>query len=187
MFTIYLYGVSAQYVNTNNTNSLSTDESATLIRTWRKDDDSFYETKGSEFVFDKVKDHSCILVTSSLGFGKTATIRHIALKLQREGFEIVPVEIPNDIIKYKTKQKQVFLIDNVLGKYDLDLFLLEIWERINETLINYLEKESSSKKIVCTLRLQIATQSRFKNASTILNKEVINLEDESHALSKDEK
>ncbi|XP_063426193.1 uncharacterized protein LOC134709994 isoform X1 [Mytilus trossulus] len=40
---------------------------------------------------------------------------------------------------------------------------------------------------MCTLRLQITLNNRFKNASTILNKAVINLEHESCALSKEEK
>ncbi|XP_052086887.1 uncharacterized protein LOC127724079 [Mytilus californianus] len=160
---------------------------AALVDAWRIEDDSFYETKGSEFVYGKVKDSDCILVTSNSGLGKTATIRHIALKLHSEGFEIVPVESPEDIIKYKTKQKQVFLIDDVLGKYDLSLTLLEKWERINEKLICYLKTELGSNKILCTLRLQVERHKRFKNASTILNQVVINLEHETTALSKEEK
>ncbi|XP_063442698.1 uncharacterized protein LOC134722999 [Mytilus trossulus] len=158
-----------------------------FVEAWRKEDESFYETEGSELVYDKVQDSCCILVTSNSGLGKTATIRHIALKLQPEGFEIVSIESPDDIIKYKTNQKQVFLIDDVLGKYALSPTLLEKWERINEKLMNCLETELGSKKLLCTLRLQIARHKRFKNASTILNKEVIDLESESYALSKDEK
>ncbi|XP_071168281.1 uncharacterized protein [Mytilus edulis] len=160
---------------------------AAIVDAWRIEDESFYETKGTEFVYDKVKESDCMLVTSNSGLGKTATIRHIALKLHSEGFEIVPVESPEDIIKYKTNQKQVFLIDDVLGKYDLSLTLLEKWERINEKLICYLKTEIGSNKILCTLRLLVERHKRFKNASTILNQVVINLEHESTALSKEEK
>ncbi|VDI11425.1 Hypothetical predicted protein [Mytilus galloprovincialis] len=163
------------------------DANTTLVETWLNDDKSFYETKASELVYNKVKDCSCTLVTSNSGFGKTAIIRHIALKLKSEGFEIVPVESPEDIIKYKLNKKQVFLIDDVLGKYDLSPTLLEKWERINEKLISCLETELGLNKILCTLRLQIASHTRFKNASTILNKEVVDLESESNALSKEEK
>ncbi|XP_063405914.1 uncharacterized protein LOC134689874 [Mytilus trossulus] len=158
-----------------------------LVETWLKDDDIFYETKGSELVYDKVMDCSCILVTSKSGLGKTATIRHIAFKLKQQGFEIVPIESPEDIIKYKTTKKQVFLIDDVLGKYELSPTLLERWEILNEKLISCLNKESGQNKILCTLRLHISLLKRFKNASTILNKEVINLEHESIALSKKKK
>ncbi|VDI62946.1 Hypothetical predicted protein [Mytilus galloprovincialis] len=163
------------------------DANATFVKTWLKDDKSFYETKGSELVYNKVKDCSCILVTSNSGSGKTAAIRHIALKLQPEGFEIVPVESPEDIINYKTNKKQVFLIDDVLGKYDLSPTLLDKWEILNENLIRCLKTELGSKKILCTMRSQITSDKRFKNASTILNKEVINLESESNSLSKEEK
>ncbi|XP_052085777.1 uncharacterized protein LOC127723254 isoform X1 [Mytilus californianus] len=159
----------------------------TLVETWLQDDESFYETRGSELVYDKIKSCCCILVTASSGFGKTAIIRHIAFKFKLEGFEIVPIESPEDIIIYKTNKKQVFLIDDVLGKCHLSPTLLEKWESLNGKLLNCLETDLGSNKILCTLRLQIALQKRFKNASTILNKEVINLEHQSNALSKDEK
>ncbi|VDI04843.1 Hypothetical predicted protein [Mytilus galloprovincialis] len=160
---------------------------AILVETWKKDDVSFYETKGLELVYDKVMDCSCILLTSNSGFGKTATIRHIALKLQQEGFKIVPIESPDDIIKYKKNQNQVFLIDDVIGKNNLSPTLLEKWERINEKLMSCLKVEQGSNKLFCTLRFQIANHQRFKNASTILNQEVINIESESYALSEEEK
>ncbi|CAG2238006.1 unnamed protein product [Mytilus edulis] len=158
-----------------------------LVETWLNDDDLFYETKGSELVYDKVMDCSCILVTSKSGLGKTATIRHIAIKLQQKGYEIVPIESPRDIIKFNTNTQQVFLIDDVLGKYDLSPTLLEKWERLNEKLITCLETNLGSSKILCTLRLHIVSQERFQNASTILNKVVFNLEHDSNILSKDEK
>ncbi|VDI68945.1 Hypothetical predicted protein [Mytilus galloprovincialis] len=160
---------------------------ATLLDAWRIEDNSFYETNGSKLVYAKVKDFSCILVISNSGLGKTATIRHIALKLLSEGFEIISVESPEDIIKYKTKQNQVFLIDDVLGKYGLSPTLLEKWERINEKLTRCLGSELGSNKVLCTLRLQIALNTRFTNASTILNQVIVNLEEGSNALSKEEK
>ncbi|XP_063407139.1 uncharacterized protein LOC134690906 [Mytilus trossulus] len=160
---------------------------AVLVETWQQDDESFNETKGSADVYNKVKSCTCVLVTSNSALGKTATIRHIAFKLRHEGFEIVPIESPEDIIKYKTNKKQVFLIDDVLGKYDLSPTLLERWERLNEKLISCLNTESGENKLLCTLRLQVSLLNRFTNASTILNKKVINLEHESIALSQKEK
>ncbi|XP_063426863.1 uncharacterized protein LOC134710434 [Mytilus trossulus] len=163
------------------------DANANLVKTWITDDEIFYETKGTRLVYDKVKDCNCILVTSNSGLGKTATIRHIAIKLKMEGFEIVPVESPDDIIKYKTNKKQVFLIDDVLGKYDLSPTLLGKWERIDEKLQSCLKKKLGSSKLLCTERLQITLSKRFKNASTILNSVVIHLDHGSNGLSKREK
>ncbi|XP_071149836.1 uncharacterized protein [Mytilus edulis] len=163
------------------------DTNTDLVEAWIKDDESFFETQGSKLVGDKINDFNCLVVTSNSGLGKTATIRHIALKLKYKGFEIVPVESPEDIIKYKTNKKQLFLIDDVLGKYDLSPTRLDEWENKNEKLISCLDTGLGSKKIMCTLRLQITLNKRFKNASTILNKAVINLEHESCALSKEEK
>ncbi|CAC5374065.1 unnamed protein product [Mytilus coruscus] len=164
------------------------DANENLVKTWITDNEIFYETKGTKLVYDKVKNCNCILVTSNSGLGKTATIRHIAIKLKLEGFEIVAIESPDDIIKYKTNtKKQVFLIDDVLGKYDLSPTLLEEWERKDKKLISCLETELGSTKILCTLRLQITLSKRFKNASSILKKVVINLEHESNELSRMEK
>ncbi|OPL33844.1 hypothetical protein AM593_01559, partial [Mytilus galloprovincialis] len=87
---------------------------AAFVERWITEDESFCETMGSELVYDKVKECSCIVVASNSGLGKTATIRHIALKFKLKGFEIVPVESPHDIIKYKTNKTQIFLIDDVL-------------------------------------------------------------------------
>ncbi|XP_076089150.1 uncharacterized protein LOC143059520 isoform X1 [Mytilus galloprovincialis] len=164
------------------------DANATLVETWIEDDETFYETQRSELVYEKIKDCSCVVVTSTSGLGKTAIIRHIALKFIQEGFEIIPVESPEDILKYTTQNKQVFLIDDVLGKYNLSPTMLDTWEKINDKLVTYFEDTGiGSKKIMCTMRLQIALHTRFKKASTILNKEVINLECEPYALSKVEK
>jgi tRNA uridine 5-carbamoylmethylation protein Kti12 len=52
----------------------------------------------------------------SPGSGKTATARHIALQLERKGWEVVPVCRLEEIIKYGDKDlKQVFVLDDVLG------------------------------------------------------------------------
>ncbi|XP_063426074.1 golgin subfamily A member 6-like protein 10 [Mytilus trossulus] len=75
------------------------DANSSLVETWLKDDKSFYDTKASYFVYDKIHECTCILVASNSGLGKTAIIRHIALKLQSEGFQIVSVEYPADVIK----------------------------------------------------------------------------------------
>ncbi|CAC5395169.1 unnamed protein product [Mytilus coruscus] len=116
------------------------EKNAAFVETWLKDDENFNETKGSTLVYDKIKQCSCILEKSNSGLGKTVTIRHIAFKFKQEGFDIVSIESPEDIIKYKTNKKQVFLIDDVLGKYDLSPILLEQWIRINEKLISCLDK-----------------------------------------------
>jgi tRNA uridine 5-carbamoylmethylation protein Kti12 len=53
---------------------------------------------------------------SSLGSGKTATARHIALQLERKGWEVVPVYKIEEIIQYCDRDhEQVFILDDVLG------------------------------------------------------------------------
>ncbi|CAG2234572.1 unnamed protein product [Mytilus edulis] len=120
---------------------------ATFVETWLKDDESFYETEATKLVYGKVQDCNCIVVTSNSGFGKTATIRHIALKYKLEGYEIVPVGVPEDIIKYKTNKKQVFIMDDVLVECD------EKIDKIMQTcgLHRYMSKEELEDSAVSAI------------------------------------
>jgi tRNA uridine 5-carbamoylmethylation protein Kti12 len=56
------------------------------------------------------------------GSGKTATARHIALQLEKQGWEVVPVCKLEDIIEYGDKDhKQVFVLDDVLGIFAVEM------------------------------------------------------------------
>ena len=53
--------------------------------------------------------------------GKNVTARHIALKLESNNFEVVPVCKPEDILLYGNfDRKQEFVLDDVLGIYSVD-------------------------------------------------------------------
>jgi SpoVK/Ycf46/Vps4 family AAA+-type ATPase len=61
-----------------------------------------------------VTTEDCVTVTGNAGTGKTALIRHIALELLCQRYEIVPVNDPQEIEKYYDDNvKQVFIIDEV--------------------------------------------------------------------------
>jgi predicted GTPase len=51
--------------------------------------------------------------------GKTATVRHVALRMKQEkGYDIVPIASPKDIIDFFTRGKPtVFIVDDLCGTY----------------------------------------------------------------------
>jgi hypothetical protein len=56
------------------------------------------------------------------GSGKTATAHHIALQLEEQGWEVVPVCRLEEIIQYgDSDHKQVFVLDDVLGTFAVDM------------------------------------------------------------------
>lgn len=69
------------------------------------------ETEAAEYTAQLLKTHNYVVVVGGLGFGKTAILRHIALKLLNEqNFDIIPeVTSPVDILEYlHPNRKQVW-------------------------------------------------------------------------------
>lgn len=99
-----------------------------MIGTWEKEDTLYFETAICKRFLKALRKRrtSHITVIGSSGNGKTALARHTALKLKKENqFEIIPVETPEQILEYRTNKNQVFVIDDVVGKYSVDLNLLK--------------------------------------------------------------
>lgn len=88
---------------------------------WRDDDKVFIEIHSFPAMLEQVRNHSFVTFVGVPGSGKTATARHIALILQREGYQILPIESLKYLKKYcDPKNPQVFVIDDVLGIFGID-------------------------------------------------------------------
>lgn len=62
-----------------------------------------------------------VIITGSPGCGKSTVAHHVALTLQDDGFEEVPCYTSLEIVKnFKTTKNQVFVIDDVCGKFALN-------------------------------------------------------------------
>lgn len=69
------------------------------------------------------------------GCGKTATARHIALILQTEGYQILPIKDIKDIETYCDPHlPQVFVIDDVIGVFGLDMAELNLLRKYQDRL-----------------------------------------------------
>jgi broad-specificity NMP kinase len=90
-----------------------------LIDNWRKEDKLFHhETQGFRATLEMVGGKKYMTIIGGPGSGKTATARHIALQLEEQGWEVVPVCKLKDIIEYGDRDhKQVFVLDDVFDTF----------------------------------------------------------------------
>lgn len=97
------------------------------ISEWKIDDNYYFETHNFQKMFQQVKNQTFVTIVGVPGSGKTATVRHIALKLQAEGYEIIPITDKNKLVDYRDLQyPQVFVIDDVLGVFGFNAIELQI-------------------------------------------------------------
>lgn len=91
------------------------------VSRWKKDDSLFVETHNFPAILDQVRKQTHVTFVGVPGSGKTATARHIALTLQKEGYQILPIKDIKDVETFcDPDNPQVFIIDDVLGVFGLD-------------------------------------------------------------------
>ncbi|XP_062571607.1 uncharacterized protein LOC134233609 [Saccostrea cucullata] len=107
-----------------------------VIQQWKEEDSYFFETKSFSAMMEKVQKKSYMTFVGVAGSGRSATVRHIALKFQDEGYKIVPVQDIRDLQLqfFDIHKPQIFIIDDVVGDSGLHreklTCLLECEERI---------------------------------------------------------
>ncbi|VDI68418.1 Hypothetical predicted protein, partial [Mytilus galloprovincialis] len=88
------------------------------VEDWEKKDKMFVSTRASDYVMEQLQDNSCLTLTAPSGVGKSFIARHTALVLKRQGYNIIPVELPADIKTYYHPGKQtVFIVDDICGNF----------------------------------------------------------------------
>ncbi|XP_061185010.1 uncharacterized protein LOC133193025 [Saccostrea echinata] len=87
-----------------------------IIQKWKEEDEVFFRTEIYNSVSNKIRSLGYLTVTGSSGTGKSSLIRHFALKLAEEGFNIIPVSRLDEMILLgNLSSRQVFVVDDVLG------------------------------------------------------------------------
>ncbi|XP_062576592.1 uncharacterized protein LOC134238480 [Saccostrea cucullata] len=96
------------------------------LKQWREEDEVYSKTHTFHAMLNKVRGQTYMTFVGVPGSGKSATIHHIALILQEEGYEVVPIKDINKIEDYSDFRKpQVFVIDDVVGVLGLQKQKLE--------------------------------------------------------------
>lgn len=145
------------------------------ISMWKKDDNAYYvETHNFQAMLEKVRNQPFVTFVGVRGSGKTATARHIALFLQaEEGYDILPID---DIMKIETycdpNSPQVFLIDDVLGLFELDMSKLYMLTEYRDQIMN---PAMSKSKILMTCRENVYRNDAVSNSFLTKEENVVHL------------
>ncbi|XP_078320254.1 uncharacterized protein LOC111114861 [Crassostrea virginica] len=157
-----------------------------LLESWLKGDEPFHEIHSFPNILEKVKSHPITTIIGGSGSGKTATVRHLALRLQNDcEFEIVRILSVSDVIQYgHPKCKQLFILDDVIGVFGVEYDKIANLERYKEGIIIALGECS---KILFTCRKAVYNESTNLK-SFVLDKEyLVDLEDSNNQLNAEDR
>ena len=133
----------------------------------------FVPTTASEKVENLIKSKNLVIVAGHSGCGKTAIVRHVALKYKKSGWVVKPVDKVGEIKKAYTsgrfeRNKTIFVLNDPIGKESLSDILHTKWKKYEETLETFLQYV----KLVITCRTCIIFDTRvrglFQESSNIL-------------------
>lgn len=146
----------------------------------------FVETHNFATMFDQVKEQTYVMFVGVPGCGKTATARHIALILQTEGYQILPIKDIKDIETYCDPHlPQVFVIDDVIGVFGLDMAELNLLRKYQDRLKC---PTMPKTKTLMTCREVVYRNEAFSNTSFFAQeKHVINLSSSANVLTDTDK
>ncbi|CAG2231639.1 unnamed protein product [Mytilus edulis] len=133
----------------------------------------YISTAASTFILQSLNQNRGVIITGSPGCGKSIVAHHAALTFEKEGYEIIPCDSPSDILKHFTAEKiQVFVIDDICGKFALNQHKADSWEQ-NDGKLNMLLRSSkenddnddisskSDAKFIITCRENIYSHKAF--------------------------
>lgn len=110
---------------------------------------------------------------------------HIALILQKEGYEILPTVDKNKIEDYCDPQNpQVFVINDVLGLYVLERAELKTLERYRDRLI---KPTFSKTKVLMTCRVSIYRNEQVFKSDLFRKENVVSFHSAENALNENDK
>ncbi|CAC5424406.1 unnamed protein product [Mytilus coruscus] len=130
------------------------------IQDWEEKDKMFVPTIASDYVMKSVGDKSCVTLTAPSGVGKSFISRHTALVLQKEGYDIIPVELPTEIkTYYQPGKKTVFIIDDICGNFTVNQQQIDNWKQLLPTINTIIADKCC--KIIVSCRLQVYKDDKF--------------------------
>lgn len=136
-------------------------------------------------MLEKVSAQPFMTFVGAPGSGKTVTVRHIALKLQEKGFEVLPITDIGQLETYcDPYNPQVFIIDNVLGSLGLDM---SAFYRLNSFSEKLKYPTMPETKVLMTCR-EVVFRNEKMSISVLSNESnVILLNSEEHMLNVQDK
>lgn len=155
------------------------------IARWRNDDKIYAETHSFQDMLEQVRQNTFTTFVGNPGSGKSATAHHIAIKLNEEGFDIVPIrDISEFQERYSAHAQQVFVLDDVLGNLGFQVEKYNSFKTYEDRL-NDLELKKT--KILMTCRDVVYKNARFSHTCLSKMEHLIYLHSESNDLSDQDK
>ncbi|VDI64414.1 Hypothetical predicted protein [Mytilus galloprovincialis] len=139
------------------------------IEEWENKERKFVKTPVSEYVSNILLKENSVTVTGQPGIGKSGTIHHVALSMLNGDakYAIIPCKNPSDIVNhYKLETFQIFVIDDVCGKYTINHYDVEEWIKYKDDIVRILEKDTT--KLLVSVRLQVFQDEQFKRIGIFL-------------------
>ncbi|XP_071141708.1 uncharacterized protein [Mytilus edulis] len=130
------------------------------IADWEMKDKMFVSTNASDYVMDCLQDNSCLTLTAPSGVGKSFIARHSALLLKKEGYDIIPVDLPLDIkTYYQPGKKTVFIVDDICGNFTANQIQIDKWKQLLPVIDIIIADKCC--KIIVSCRLQVYKDEKF--------------------------
>ncbi|XP_056003068.1 uncharacterized protein LOC125662070 isoform X2 [Ostrea edulis] len=158
---------------------------AEIVSKWQSHDKLFcnkirFVQKTEEIIRRK----KLVIIIGGSGCGKTSTARHCALKLQTEGWRIVPIDDAREIQSTNTKEDCVFIFDDPIGNMGLDEVKLLDLSQCNGDIHKLLDQENDHK-LVITCRKIVYNEAKKHH---IFDKyEVVDVDSDDNSLNINEK
>lgn len=161
MHTIKLAKEEVDQLRLDNDKSDINDSSIFQIEEWKKVDEKFVSTDLCEKVIQKLEEHNVITLYGKSGIGKSATIHHVALLLQKnDQYEICPCRSSKDIEQKIKNRRQVFVFDDVCGRYSAIQDDIDSWLEYESFLISITREKKV--KVIVSCRLQVFKEEQFQ-------------------------
>ena len=145
------------------------------------------ETNALKYIHKQLQEHQIVTITGVPGSGKSFIARHVALKLQYLGWNIVLITSIDQVINrpINPRLRYVYVSDDPVGTGEVDSLKLANAEACDEYILDLLRK--SNNKILFTCRKQIVQDTNFLAAKSLLSKNIIDLSGNEFKLTKSEK
>ncbi|XP_052077694.1 uncharacterized protein LOC127715630 [Mytilus californianus] len=138
-----------------------------IIEEWKAEKSKVVETKAIKELSRSVKEENIVAVIGPSGCGKSTAIHYIALNLnEADNYAIVPVAFASDLIQfYDPSINQIFVYDDVFGKFSVDLQLISGWTTLSKKIKKILAK--NHVKVVMSSRSQVFKQRQIRNIKIV--------------------
>ena len=152
------------------------------VQRWESKNRRFVKTDAVNFILQTLHDKNCVTVIGAPSVGKSSAMWHAVLHLRdTKGYSIVPCHSASDIVvNYRKNKNQVFVIEDVCGRYTALHSDIEEWGKHEKTLVAILELGCT--KIIASCRLQVFRESQFQRLS-IFTRYPCDLSSQTYSLS----